>query len=134
MTQRRLDQAVNNVVGRYLTRQPPPSTKTYFMTRDYNTAWPQEFVESRNPRYVYFQYCRVTCNGYLDAETEVHASFIPRDEYCDSLVWYANLLPPDDNRQYKYNLNNDGFAVWFTDGSGHTIVPDNFCLFLKLEY
>ena len=104
------------------------------MTKTFDNDWPEEFIESRNDRYVYFQYCRCTCNGYLDGETEVHCSFIPRDEYCDSLVWYANVLPPDDNRKYKYTLNRDGFVVWFTDASGNVILPDSFTLFLKLEY
>ena len=111
-----------------------PTTKTYFITRDYVNSFPEEFCESRNNRYVYFQYCRATCNGYLDAETEVHCDFIPRDEYCDSIVWYANMLPPDDNRKYRYTLNHNKFKVWFTDATGKTITPDNFTLFLKLEF
>ena len=115
--------------------QPKPAKKTYFITKDFENEWPEEFQEARGDRYIYFQYCRVTCNGYLDAETEVHCSFIPRDEYCDSLVWYGNLLPPDDNRKYKYPaLSRNGFTIWFTDTAGNTIIPDSFTLFLKLEY
>ena len=112
----------------------PKTTKTYFITRDYDNKFPPEFVTSRNDRYISFQYCRATYNDYIDGETEVHASFVPRDEYCDSLVWYANLTPPDDNRKYKYTLNHDRFKVWFTDAVGNEITPDNFTLFLKLEY
>ena len=112
----------------------PKTTKTYFITRDYDNKFPSEFVTSRNDRYISFQYCRATYNDYIDGETEVHASFVPRDEYCDSLVWYANLTSPDDNRKYKYTLNHDRFRVWFTDAVGNEIIPDNFTLFLKLEY
>ena len=112
----------------------PKTTKTYFITRDYENKFPLEFITSRNDRYISFQCCRATCNNYLDGETEIHASFVPRDEYCDSLVWYANLTPPDDNRKYKYTLNHDRFKVWFTDAKGNEIKPDNFTLFLKLEY
>ena len=117
-----------------LAKQPRPSIKTYYITKDFHNYWPPEFIASNRPRYVYFQYCRATCDGYLDGETEVHCSFVPRDEYCQSLVWYANLLPPDDNRKYLYTLNEDGFEVWFTDPNGDRIAPDNFKLFLKLEY
>ncbi len=108
--------------------------KTYFVTRSLNNELPMEFICSKNKRYISFQYCRATCNGYLDAETEVHASIIQRDNYCDSLVWYANLLPPDDNRKYEFIGTNRNFRVWFTDSIGNEIIPDNFTLFLKLEF
>lgn len=111
-----------------------PTTKTYFITRDYDNILPPEFVNSSNDRYIAFQYCRATCKHYLDGETEVHCSFVPRDEYCDSLVWYANLVPPDDNRKYEIISRKNSFKVWFTDAEGHEIKPDNFTLFLKLEY
>lgn len=110
------------------------TTKTYFITRDTYNKFPPEFISSTNDRYISFQYCRATCNKYIDGETEVHASFVPRDEYCDSLVWYANLVPPDDNRKYKYTLRHSDFRIWFTDANGNKITPDNFTLFLKLEY
>lgn len=70
----------------------------------------------------------------MDGETEVHCSFIQRDQYCDSLVWYANSIPPDDNRKYEYIGTKREFDVWFTDSVGNKIDVDNFTLFLKLEY
>ena len=112
----------------------PKTTKTYFITRDYDNKFPSEYVTSRNDRYISFQYCRATCNDSFDGETEVHASFVSRDEYCDSLVWYANLTPQDANRIYKSTLNHDRFRVWFTDSKGNEIIPDNFTLFLKFVY
>ena len=108
--------------------------KTYFVTRDLHNTLPIEFVCSKNKRYISFQYCRATCNNYLDGETEVHASFIQRDQYCDSLVWYANMLPVDMNRKYEFIGTKREFDVWFTDASGNKITPDTFTLFLKLEY
>ena len=57
------------------------TTKTYFITKDYHNELPVEFCNSLNKRYISFQYCRATCDGYLDGETEIHASFIQRDEY-----------------------------------------------------
>ena len=118
----------------YYNQSTEPTTKTYFITRDYDNVLPPEFVNSSNDRYISFQYCRATCKHYLDGETEVHCSFVPRDEYCDSLVWYANLVPPDDNRKYEIISRKNSFKVWFTDAEGHEIKPDNFTLFLKLEY
>lgn len=108
--------------------------KTYFITRNSDNKLPDAFANSTNRKYISFQYCRATCDGYLDGETEVHCSFIQRDEYCDSLVWYANLVPVDDNRKYEYVGTKRDFKVWFTDARGNEIIPDNFTLFLKLEY
>ena len=52
--------------------------------------------------------------------------FIQRDKYCDSLVWYANVVPPDDNRKYEFIGTKRDFKIWFTDVEGNEIKPDNF--------
>ena len=103
--------------------------------------YPQEFVTPSNvekDKYIIFQYCRATYEGHMTGEIEVHADFVPRDTYCDSLVYQANLQVPDDNRKYKVTGNRkQGFEVWFTDGKGdrsHVIVPDDFTMYLKLVY
>ena len=108
--------------------------KTYYITRSLNNELPIEFVCSKNKRYISFQFCRCTCNGVLDGETEIHASFIQRDNYCDSLVWYTNFMPPDDNRKYEFVGSQRTFKLWFTDAVGNVITPDNFVCFLKLEF
>ena len=117
-----------------MTEKEDQTVKTYYITDTYDNKLPIEFVYSKNPKYIVFQYCRATCNGYLDGETEVHASFIQRDNYCDSLVWYANVVPPDDNRKYEFIGTKRDFKIWFTDVEGNEIKPDNFKLFLKLIY
>lgn len=72
----------------------------------------------------------------MPADIEIHSTIVPRDTYCDSLVYYCNLQPPDDNRKYKVNTNKRmGFEIWFTDAKGDKIiVPDSFVVFLKLIY
>ena len=54
-----------------------PTTKTYFITDTYENQFPIDFVYSKNRKYVVFQYCRATCNGYLDGETEVSSDSRP---------------------------------------------------------
>lgn len=108
--------------------------KTYYITKSYENELPIDFVYSKNKRYIYFQYCLAVCNEYIDAETECHCDFIQRDKYEDSLVWYANLVPIDQNRKYEYIGTKRTFRVWFTDSKGNEIKPDRFTLFLKLEY
>lgn len=127
--------------------------KNGFYFNPQNNHWifyyPEEFcVPSDHNKYVIFQYCRCSIDNHIHGEVEVHASFIPRDNYCDSLVYYANLQVPDDNRKYKVNTNRKmAFEVWFTNGRGEPFLdtPDtdtelghhydiNFVLFLKLIY
>ena len=137
------------VRGRRLTRDEIAAQKPdnfdpdgfYFnpLNDSYVFYYPKEFVtpsETGEDKYLVFQYCHLTLNESLPADIEVHASFIPRDNYCDSLVYYTNLQPPDDNRKYKVNTNKKmGFEVWFTNSSGKKkIVPDDFVIFMKLIY
>lgn len=70
----------------------------------------------------------------MDQETEVHSSIIQRDEYCDSLVWYANIMPPDDNRKYSFIGTKRDFKIWFRGPNGEEVIPDSFTCFLKLEF
>ena len=108
--------------------------KTYYITSTYENQFPIDFVYSKNPKYIVFQYCRATCNGYLDGETECHSDFIQRDKYEDSFVLYANVMPPDDNRKYEYVGNKRDFKIRFIDPLGNEIKSDNFKVFLKLIY
>lgn len=124
-------------------------------TRRFLYQYPAEFIApSENDKYIIFQYCRCSTNGHMHGEIEVHASFIPRANYLDSLVYYANKQVPDDNRKYKVNTNRDvNFEVWFTDEHGdpfHDVIKEsgewkifngktsefslNFVMFLKLLY
>lgn len=100
-------------------------------------SFPDDFISpSDHDKYVIFQYCRCTVGPHFHSEIEVHSTFIPRDNYCDSLVYYANLQVPDDNRKYKVNSTRRyRFDVWFTNGKGQIIKDElNFVMFLKLEY
>lgn len=109
-------------------------SKTYFITQTAENELPIEFVCSKNDKYISFQYCKCTCNGYMDSETSIHASFIQRDQYCDSMIWYTNLLPPDDNRKYSFIGTNRKFKIWFKGPDGKVLTPDSFTAFFKLEY
>ena len=131
--------------GKRLTEEEAKTDHHYFdddgsdfvyETKSWRFKYPYQFLApSENDKYIIFQYCRATVNGSIDGETTVHASFIPRDQYCDNLVYLANLQVPDDNRKYLMNTNtSETFEVWFRDGNGNKIVPDSFVMFLKLEY
>ena len=100
--------------------------------------FPSEFHTPINgqERYIIFQYCYCVVNNHTASNYTVHASFVPRNNYCDSLVYVANLQVPDDNRKYLIDSDmRQGFMVWFKDTqTRQIIVPDYFIMFLKLEY
>ena len=100
--------------------------------------YPSEFhtPTQGQDRYIIFQYCYCVVNKHTASNYTVHASFVPRNNYCDSLVYVANLQVPDDNRKYLIDSNvKQGFMVWFKDTETRKIiVPDYFILFLKIEY
>ena len=107
-------------------------------TYDFIFYYPQDFIapsETGEDKYIIFQYCHCVVNKSTTSDYEIHSNIIPRDTFCDSLVYYCNLQPPDDNRKYRVNTNKKmGFNVWFTDYKGNRIIPDYFTVFLKLIY
>lgn len=147
-----------------ITTQNKELTKTYFPIRGYKLSkeeaakdqlhfdddssdfvyekklwrfkYPEEFVNSdSNEKYIIFQYGRVTVNKSINGETTIHASFVPRNDYFDSIVYLANLQVPDDNRKYLIDtFPGHTFEVWFRDANGQIVVPDSFVIFLKLVY
>lgn len=100
--------------------------------------YPQEFIapsETGEDKYVIFQYCHCVLHDSTPTDFEIHSTIVPRDTFCDSLVYYCNLQVPDDNRKYRVNTNKQmGFKVWFTNYKGERIIPDYFTVFLKLIY
>ena len=119
----------------YYNNNYPKKTFQYDLnTKKFQFNFPSAFIQSKHQKYVVFQYCRATCDGYIDGETEIHCDFIPRDDFCDGLIWYANVVPPDDNRKYEMINTKTHFHIWFTNAIGQVICPDNFVLFLKLIY
>ena len=91
------------------------------VTKHYIFHFPQSFVypmRDQANKYIIFQYCKATFEEHYTTDIEIHADFIPRDQYCDSLVYYCNLQVPDDNRKYLVNsIRDTKFEIWFVDGS-----------------
>ena len=112
-------------------------------TKHFTFYYPNEFiVPSPNEKFIIFQYCRCMVEGHITGEIEIHADFIPRDQYCNSLVYQCNLQCPDDNRKYKVTNVPITFDVWFTqppyeddfERKKEPIIPDDFVIYMKLVY
>ena len=108
-------------------------TKTYLITNTLETSFPPDFLNSKNKKYIQFRWCRGLWKGKLVGDISLHADFICRDRYMDSMVCYIN----DDQgkyEKYEYNSTSRKFKVWFKDIKGNPVEPEAFTLKLMLIY
>ena len=126
--------------------------KTYFYTSTTETKLPDEFLVSKNPKFIHVIHCRcrynehlvgdkfihvIHCrcryNEHLVGDIELHASFIQRHEYRDSFVCYTNTILTK-YKKYEVVRPKPTFKVWFSDMNGEKVDVQNFNLELMLEY
>ena len=113
---------------------PKPSTiKTYFYTSTEETKLPDEFLVSKNVKYIHVLHCRCVYNEGLAGDIELHASFIQRHDFRDSFVCYTNTILTK-YKKYEVVRPKPTFKVWFTNMNGEKVDVQNFNLELMLEY
>ena len=71
---------------------PKKPIKTYFYTSTEETKLPDDFLVSKNVKYIHVLHCRCVYNEGLAGDIELHASFIQRHDYRDSFVCYTNTI------------------------------------------
>lgn len=111
----------------------PKVTKTYFYTSSYKNKFPNEFIQSKNPRYIKVLGCKVEYKNYLVGDVKVHGSFIERDHYDDYFCTMANA-EYENHKTYDYLTHRQDFNIWFTNLKNEVIEPDAFLLELLLIY
>ena len=119
--------------------------KTYFYTSTEETKLPDEFLVSKNVKYIHVLHCRCVYNEGLAGDIELHASFIQRHDYRDSasfiqrhdyrdsFVCYTNTILTK-YKKYEVVRPKPTFKVWFTNMNGEKVDVQNFNLELMLEY
>ena len=107
--------------------------KTYFYTNTLETKLPDEFIASKNPKFIHVIHCRCIFNDYLVGDVELHASFIQRNDYFDGFVCYTNTILTK-YKKYEVTRPRPTFKVWFTDMDGKPVDVQRFKLELMLEY
>ena len=107
--------------------------KTYFYTSKTETKLPDEFLVSKNPKFIHVIHCRCRYNEHLVGDIELHASFIQRHDYRDSFVCYTNTILTK-YKKYEVVRPKPTFKVWFSDMNGEKVDVQNFNLELMLEY
>jgi hypothetical protein len=135
---------------------PTPKTKRYFITNKQYNLYPDAFVQSQNPKYVYVLGCKLfgTVGSRVEGTgddkktiktvqnfdyVELHANFIQDFSHLNGYVCFCNETLP---KRKKYQLLNSGrdFRVWFQnyDGTPFDLNKDErqayFVLELMLEY
>lgn len=109
-------------------------TKRYYHTQTKDFILPDDFVYSRNKKYIVVQYVGAVVNKSIVGDLMVHSDIVEFDPYCDHFIMLAN------RRQTKYRkyecLNNTkkNYRVWFTDMYGKEIEPTTFIMSLLLIY
>ena len=109
-------------------------TKTYLWTNTYQTAFPPEFVGSKNHRYIIVEQCKALYSDKLIGDIVMHADFIERDHFLDYACCFVNEQPNKDTAKYEYVGNKKQFNIWFTDMKMNPIKVDSFALRLLLVY
>ena len=112
---------------------PKKPIKTYFYTSTEETKLPDDFLVSKNVKYIHVLHCRCVYNEGLAGDIELHASFIQRHDYRDSFVCYTNTILTK-YKKYEVVRPRPTFKVWFTNMNGEKVDVQNFNLELMLEY
>ena len=108
-------------------------TKTYFYTNTLETTLPDEFINSKNQKFIHVIHCRCKYNDYLVGDIKLHASFIQRHDYMDSFVCFTNTILTKYKKD-EVTRPKSTFTIWFSDMDGNTVGVQNFILELMLEY
>ena len=109
-------------------------TKRYYHTQSTEFTLPDDFVYSRNKKYIVVQYVAAIVNQTLVGDLMVHSDIVEFNPHCDHFIMLAN------RRQTKYRkyecLNNTkkDYKIWFTDLYGHDIQPAAFVMSCLLIY
>ena len=112
---------------------PKKPIKTYFYTSTEETKLPDEFLVSKNVKFIHVLHCRCVYNEGLAGDIELHASFIQRHDFRDSFVCYTNTILTK-YKKYEVVRPKPTFKVWFTNMNGEKVDVQNFNLELMLEY
>lgn len=120
-------------------------SKRYLVTKSLETNFPLDFITSKNKRWIVVQQCKalvekdieingeIKKNAYLIGDIEMHASFIERDNDCDSFCLYTNEIRTK-YKKYEITSRKRSFKIWFTDMAGNPVDVSNFTLELLLIF
>ena len=110
--------------------------KTYLWTNTYETQFPQDFLASKNKKFIVVEQCKASYKHVLVGDVILHANFIQRDHYMNYACCFVNEEPNRETAKYEIYSFQPSFKVWFSDMAGNDVSNDvdNFALRLLLIY
>ena len=109
--------------------------KRYFTVNTKEFSLPEEFIFSRNKKYIHFIHCRLEYNNQLVGNASVHADWITEMPCLNQFVSWCNV---DITKRFKWEVlhNPKTCNVWFMENASTDLtIPDgSFVLQLMLEY
>ena len=79
----------------------------------YTYKFPDEFINSKNKRWVEIHHCKVVANGFASDDIILHSDIIQRDPYLDCSVMNVNETRTK-YKKYEYTQQKKYFTIWFT--------------------
>ena len=121
--------------------ESPPSSGVYKVTTTrtavnnaaFTFRFPQEFINSTNPRWIEVHHVKALYNGNDMKDLILHSDIIRRDPYLDHSVMVVNEVRTK-YKKYAYTLREPTFTIWFTSFKepGIPIDPDNITFMVEL--
>ena len=79
----------------------------------YTFRFPEEFVNSKHPRWIEIHHCKCFWNDAETSDLILHTNIIQRDAYLDHAVMNVNETRTK-YKKYEYTQQNTHFNIWFT--------------------
>lgn len=76
--------------------------------------FPDEFISSRNPRWIEVHHCKAIYDGHMYADMILHSDIIKRDAYLDRSVMVVNETRTK-YKKYAFTTHDTEFTIWFTN-------------------
>ena len=94
--------------------------KRYLVTNTEITDLPQEFINSKNKRYIHFMHSRLILNNALIGDITIHGDFITDLPYLNNFISFVNV---DISKRKKWEIlhNPRQIKLWFQDLQGNII-------------
>lgn len=92
--------------------------------------FPEEFINSKNPRWIEVHHVKAIYNGNETKDLILHSDIIKRDAYLDRSVMVCNETRTK-YKKYAFQTHDRTFTIWFTSfAQPDTAVDPNLLTFM----
>lgn len=105
--------AINETKTKDLVNGTVTVTKNNVTTPLYTFRFPEEFINSKNPRWVEVHHVKAIYDGNETKDIILHSDIIKRDPYLDRSVMVCNETRTK-YKKYAFQTHDRTFTLWFT--------------------